>query len=851
MKLDVLLSNLAAGCANSRPNEHSSLGQRDAEGAKSLFAALLSGLDDRNPAAARAAIVDGGADAPDGPDHRLDRKGQDGALAADLSSASPQSPQGFVTAPIYEMNGPLSYVIATRASDSADFESSAGDNAPSLVGESASTQAESGASTPCASSWPVFATSPAPFATASDRRGVDHPDRMSRSFVTKPQTEAEPSMRQQPIRSGAVSVRATPSRNAGISSTFDIDATTSGSLDLFAAADRNGAPVDDVQALPSPKAPSPYSVRGSDQRSSNDVAFTSFAAISRDRAASFEGAVSLSNSTGALYAAAVVPLEAPSAPTVTAKPPAQRMDSKATVSRTDEASSIQPSEQTISSSVDGSAPEARASSDGGGAQWSLDLMSASTATSPPPSPRSEARVATTAAGSVSSTTRPIGIGQRISKDAFEDFSSTSDPASRSGKDAVFSFDPHADASASRSAPVRRQALANDVSLAVSRIEAAATRAAEVSIARENSIEATATESVTAILEQPVTMTAQVSEAAPAITTGVDDHGPRAVHASFGASRTPVVAAPARDRSFVSGPTTRASTDLMPDCEDAALDRMAVAVASPEIAQSSGGEASPIDEASDRLPAVESRRTSRIGPGQAESIAGARAPEADFASQTDSPPAEAAPVDEISTSAASSQRIGTLAILAPLTQLPSALAELLAPQARSLTASASHAVSQRAAPATDMQRRSVAPKILTFALEPASLGAVTVTMKLARSGLDMRISVESTEALRRLDSTRDRLVEAMQSSGCVVDSCTIQIARSAEGANAQAGPDSGAAYAQSDGAGAGSEEQGVGRQGAGYDGRGADRRRGAGVEAGEATSNGEIRRGADRGGAVYL
>ncbi|WP_157234796.1 flagellar hook-length control protein FliK [Methylosinus sp. LW4] len=208
-----------------------------------------------------------------------------------------------------------------------------------------------------------------------------------------------------------------------------------------------------------------------------------------------------------------------------------------------------------------------------------------------------------------------------------------------------------------------------------------------------------------------------------------------------------------------------------------------------------------------------------------------------------------------TSAVTPAPIGTLAILAPAAQLPTAFAELLAPQARSLIASASLTSSTpAAAPATNVgegQRQSVAPKILTIELEPAALGAVTVKMKLAHSGIDMRISVESSEALRRLDSTREKLVEAMQSSGCTIDSCTIQIGpTAADGANAQAAPDNGGGFAQA--GGGGREEQSVGRQGAGYGGSGGDRRQGASAENGERGTNGEPRRVADRrGGDVYL
>lgn len=222
------------------------------------------------------------------------------------------------------------------------------------------------------------------------------------------------------------------------------------------------------------------------------------------------------------------------------------------------------------------------------------------------------------------------------------------------------------------------------------------------------------------------------------------------------------------------------------------------------------------------------------------------------------PTSASPAQLDTSNVSAPEPIGTLAIFAPSTQLPTAFAELLVPQARSLLASASPAsapatAAASAAPIVEAQRHVGAPKILTIELEPASLGAVTVKMKLAHSGIDMRISVESTEALHRLDATRDRLVEAMQSSGCTVDSCTIQIGQNvAGGGAAQAASDSGAAFAQSSGTGAGRDEQSVDRQGVGHGGQGGDRRQSAGGEANDSTPNGEPRRvAARRGDDVYL
>lgn len=222
------------------------------------------------------------------------------------------------------------------------------------------------------------------------------------------------------------------------------------------------------------------------------------------------------------------------------------------------------------------------------------------------------------------------------------------------------------------------------------------------------------------------------------------------------------------------------------------------------------------------------------------------------------PTSASPAQLDTSNVSAPEPIGTLAIFAPSTQLPTAFAELLVPQARSLLASASPAsapatAAASAAPIVEAQRHVGAPKILTIELEPASLGAVTVKMKLAHSGIDMRISVESTEALHRLDATRDRLVEAMQSSGCTVDSCTIQIGQNvAGGGAAQAASDSGAAFAQSSGTGAGRDEQSVDRQGVGHGGQGGDRRQSASGEANDSTPNGEPRRvAARRGDDVYL
>ena len=375
------------------------------------------------------------------------------------------------------------------------------------------------------------------------------------------------------------------------------------------------------------------------------------------------------------------------------------------------------------------------------------------------------------------------------------------------------------------------------------------------------------------LSQETVRQPQARAASPAASTVAFDDMPRATDGSIAATATaPVVAASTRNRAAAPSSADRSSSN---DRRLFASDAPAPLSSFSDVAAPSAGvhgaedSSSNGDRGSDRRAFMEtSARSARpidmrpaaldvAGDIQASADASANASVARTDASNVSSTPSAARIDETVTNAAAPEPVGTLAILASPTQLPSAFAELLAPQARSLLAAASPPLATgaaaSAAPLAEPQRQSIAPKILTIELEPASLGAVVVKMKLAHSGIDMRISVESTEALRRLDSTRDQLVEAMQSSGCVIDSCTIQIGpNAADGANTQAAPDSGAAYAQSSGAGAGRDDQSVDRQGAGYGGQGGDRRRGAGGEANEPASNGETRRVADRrGGDVYL
>jgi flagellar hook-length control protein FliK len=118
-----------------------------------------------------------------------------------------------------------------------------------------------------------------------------------------------------------------------------------------------------------------------------------------------------------------------------------------------------------------------------------------------------------------------------------------------------------------------------------------------------------------------------------------------------------------------------------------------------------------------------------------------------------------------------------------------------------------------------QQVSAPTKILTIELEPASLGAVTVKMRITRSNVDLQISVESQDALRTLGDSGDKLVEAMKSAGCSVSSYTIQATATPATADAaQYSPTWGNQNFASSDPGVGANGN-IGREGAEHDGRG--------------------------------
>lgn len=192
-----------------------------------------------------------------------------------------------------------------------------------------------------------------------------------------------------------------------------------------------------------------------------------------------------------------------------------------------------------------------------------------------------------------------------------------------------------------------------------------------------------------------------------------------------------------------------------------------------------------------------------------------------------------------------------------THLPVALSNILVAQVRSgfdVADAERPNVNIEIAPASialGAQRQSAGPtKLLTIELEPASLGAITVKMKMSHSNIDMQIRVESMEALRALDATRDKLVDAMQSSGCTVDSCTIQVGATPAPDGSQSLAGGGGQSAASSGSDAGRQEH-IGREGTNHGGQSGDPREHSGSGKENVSRDIAPRRSADRSGGVYL
>lgn len=886
MSFDALFPNLPTGRLLGRHADAASAAPRDADGADaSQFASLLSDLDERNAPAAHTAKADSNGATTEGADDRSDRRPASEAVATDTPSNAPLQMRAFAAVPPFDIDwSPSSSRSAPARSDA---ESSTDEVAPTRADASESILmapgAESGASTAFTS---VGAIAPNRIADMADRRtGNDAPVRTASATTNVATARGGDALSAGDDRADLITRTDLRGASAEAATPTHRSAATLERKSFMATASVDAAVGPNVKMA---IGPTPHSYERS-VRATEDPYAIDVGAADREVIAS-------ASSRHLQSGAALQPFDDASAPARRQDFPALSFESAplpsqaakddsasaASVRDSSRIATSQNNRPSVETPLDTTQADPAAQPPLAAAFRSSEPMVAASATAAPRS----AQTATDGEAMTSPTTRQT---------RFEDLASQSEAASPrfyaaaspfavpTGDDRAFSTSIDSIGVADRAvlaslgsvavnqrstqigiSPSPRATSASVIGDRSSQIARSASAVTEIEIGELGLSEAPLSDpparpewrssaqvddgralgsAASRLMQTPSIRSALESRPA----SSVEIHGVSlATDASVGAMSV----APSNDRVATSSSTDRASGhDSRSKSSDAAQ----------PVSPSLAGIAPPIgapgaDPSSDRGRQSERRFFAETSDRRGSNV-DVRSAAHDVENNVQAP-TSASPAQPDTSNVSAPEPIGTLAIFAPSTQLPTAFVELLIPQARSLLASASSApatAAASAAPIVEAQRHVGAPKILTIELEPASLGAVTVKMKLAHSGIDMRISVESTEALHRLDATRDRLVEAMQSSGCTVDSCTIQIGQNvAGGGAAQAASDSGAAFAQSSGTGAGRDEQSVDRQGVGHGGQGGERRQSASGEANDSTPNGEPRRvAARRGGDVYL
>lgn len=886
MSFDALFPNLPTGRLLGRHADAASAAPRDADGADaSQFASLLSDLDERNAPAAHTAKADSNGATTEGADDRSDRRPASEAVATDTPSNAPLQMRAFAAVPPFDIDwSPSSSRSAPARSDA---ESSTDEVAPTRADASESILmapgAESGASTAFTS---VGAIAPNRIADMADRRtGNDAPVRTASATTNVATARGGDALSAGDDRADLITRTDLRGASAEAATPTHRSAATLERKSFMATASVDAAVGPNVKMA---IGPTPHSYERS-VRATEDPYAIDVGAADREVIAS-------ASSRHLQSGAALQPFDDASAPARRQDFPALSFESAPLPSQAAKDDSAS------AASVRDSSRIATSQNNRPSVETPLDTTQADPAAQPPLAAafRSSEPMVAASATAAPRSAQTATDGEAMTspptrQTRFEDLASQSEAASPrfyaaaspfavpTGDDRAFSTSIDSIGVADRAvlaslgsvavnqrstqigiSPSPRATSASVIGDRSSQIARSASAVTEIEIGELGLSEAPLSDpparpewrssaqvddgralgsAASRLMQTPSIRSALESRPA----SSVEIHGVSlATDASVGAMSV----APSNDRVATSSSTDRASGhDSRSKSSDAAQ----------PVSPSLAGIAPPIgapgaDPSSDRGRQSERRFFAETSDRRGSNV-DVRSAAHDVENNVQAP-TSASPAQPDTSNVSAPEPIGTLAIFAPSTQLPTAFVELLIPQARSLLASASSApatAAASAAPIVEAQRHVGAPKILTIELEPASLGAVTVKMKLAHSGIDMRISVESTEALHRLDATRDRLVEAMQSSGCTVDSCTIQIGQNvAGGGAAQAASDSGAAFAQSSGTGAGRDEQSVDRQGVGHGGQGGERRQSASGEANDSTPNGEPRRvAARRGGDVYL
>lgn len=116
---------------------------------------------------------------------------------------------------------------------------------------------------------------------------------------------------------------------------------------------------------------------------------------------------------------------------------------------------------------------------------------------------------------------------------------------------------------------------------------------------------------------------------------------------------------------------------------------------------------------------------------------------------------------------------TLRVTMIETHLPVAVAHAVTTMAEASGVS-SEATTARIQTSLPMQRESTQVRILRFELEPESLGGIAVKMRLANTGVEISIDVQSTATLSRLNDLRERLSHVVAATGFTVETLDIRI-----------------------------------------------------------------------------
>lgn len=884
MSFDALFPNLPTGRLLGRHADAASAAPRDADGADaSQFASLLSDLDERNAPAAHTAKADSNGATTEGADDRSDRRPASEAVATDTPSNAPLQMRAFAAVPPFDIDwSPSSSRSAPARSDA---ESSTDEVAPTRADASESILmapgAESGASTAFTS---VGAIAPNRIADMADRRtGNDAPVRTASATTNVATARGGDALSAGDDRADLITRTDLRGASAEAATPTHRSAATLERKSFMATASVDAAVGPNVKMA---IGPTPHSYERS-VRATEDPYAIDVGAADREVIAS-------ASSRHLQSGAALQPFDDASAPARRQDFPALSFESAPLPSQAAKDDSAS------AASVRDSSRIATSQNNRPSVETPLDTTQADPAAQPPLAAafRSSEPMVAASATAAPRSAQTATDGEAMTSPAtrqtrFEDLASQSEAASprfyaAASPFAVPTGDDRAFSTSIDSIGVAdRAVLASLGSVAVNQRStqigiSPSPRATSASVIGDRSSQIARSASAVTEIDELGLSEAPLSDppARPEWRSSAQVDDGRAL----GSAASRLMQTPSIRSALESRPASSVEIHGVSLATDASVGAMSVAPSNDRVATSSSTDrASGHDSRSKSSDAAQPVSPSLAGiappigaPGADPSSDRGRQSERRFFAETSDrrgsnvdvrsaahdvennvqAPTSASPAQPDTSNVSAPEPIGTLAIFAPSTQLPTAFVELLIPQARSLLASASSApatAAASAAPIVEAQRHVGAPKILTIELEPASLGAVTVKMKLAHSGIDMRISVESTEALHRLDATRDRLVEAMQSSGCTVDSCTIQIGQNvAGGGAAQAASDSGAAFAQSSGTGAGRDEQSVDRQGVGHGGQGGERRQSASGEANDSTPNGEPRRvAARRGGDVYL